>query len=173
MHGSVFLDAANGEVIRPALFLCDQRTGPVRLDPRGGWGGPRRRGDLQPCSDGFTALKIIWLRQHEPENYRRMAKCLLPKPTTSATALRASSIRRFRRVRHGPVQRQSGVGLRRSSTRPALTHRSSPRCTSPWCRAPYPRGRSVARPAPRTPVVGGGETKPLGALVTALSHPAL
>lgn len=79
MHGSVFLDA-EGEVIRPALLWCDQRTGSQCQ-----WINETAGEDLvvsetlNPVLTGFTAPKIIWLRQNEPDNYARMAKCLLPK----------------------------------------------------------------------------------------------
>ncbi len=79
MHGSVFLDE-RGEVIRPALLWCDQRTG-----PQCEWINATAGEDLvvsetlNPVLTGFTAPKIIWLRQNEPDHYDRMRKCLLPK----------------------------------------------------------------------------------------------
>ncbi len=79
MHGSVFLDAAH-EVIRPALLWCDQRTAEqcAWITERVG------KEDLvaetcNPVLTGFTAPKIIWLRQNEPQNYDRLTKVLLPK----------------------------------------------------------------------------------------------
>lgn len=79
MHGAVFLDAM-GEVIRPALLWNDQRTaaeceqitqrvGAVRLIELAG----------NPALTGFQAPKILWLRDHEPENYARLSQVLLPK----------------------------------------------------------------------------------------------
>lgn len=79
MHGSVFLDSA-GQVIRPAILWCDQRTGP-QCDWINETAGEGLIID-ETCNrvlTGFTAPKIIWLRQNEPESYSRMAKCLLPK----------------------------------------------------------------------------------------------
>jgi xylulokinase len=79
MHGSVFLDDRN-EVIRPALLWCDQRT----VD-QCAWitetVGAERVVELtsNPVLTGFTAPKVIWLRDHEPENYARVRKVLLPK----------------------------------------------------------------------------------------------
>ncbi|MBD3177678.1 MAG: xylulokinase [Armatimonadia bacterium] len=79
MHGSVFLDE-KGQVIRPALLWCDQRTG-AQCD----WINETAGESLvveetsNPVLTGFTAPKIIWLRQKEPENYAKMTKCLLPK----------------------------------------------------------------------------------------------
>lgn len=79
MHGSVFLDA-DGQVIRPALLWCDQRT-QAECD----WITETIGVDkvveytLNPVLTGFTAGKIVWLRNHEPQNYARIAKVLLPK----------------------------------------------------------------------------------------------
>ena len=79
MHGSVFLDAAQA-VIRPALLWCDQRTAEqcaeieraVGVDELGRLTGNR-------ALTGFTAPKVLWLRQHEPEHYARVRHLLLPK----------------------------------------------------------------------------------------------
>jgi xylulokinase len=79
MHGAVFLDA-RGEVIRPALLWNDQRTaaecaeitekvGAARLIEIAG----------NPALTGFQAPKIVWLRNHEPENFAKIACVLLPK----------------------------------------------------------------------------------------------
>lgn len=79
MHGSVFLDE-NGESIRPALLWCDQRTAAecAWITERI---GERKvlETTLNPVLTGFQAGKIIWLRQHEPENYARVNQVLLPK----------------------------------------------------------------------------------------------
>ncbi|MCF6286857.1 MAG: xylulokinase [Candidatus Hydrogenedentes bacterium] len=79
MHGSVFLDAKN-EVIRPALLWCDQRTAPqcAAITEKV---GEKRLIDMvsNPALTGFTAPKILWLRDNEPENYERVKKVLLPK----------------------------------------------------------------------------------------------
>lgn len=79
MHGSVFLDASD-EVIRPALLWNDQRTQrqceeiTARL-------GRKRLLEIagNPALTGFQAPKILWLRDEEPESYRRVASVLLPK----------------------------------------------------------------------------------------------
>ena len=79
MHGSVFLDAEN-EVLRPALLWCDQRT-QAQCDWITETVGSDRVVELtsNPVLTGFTAPKVIWLRDHEPENYARVRKVLLPK----------------------------------------------------------------------------------------------
>jgi xylulokinase len=79
MHGSVFLDAA-GDVIRPALLWCDQRTA-AQCDWITRTVGAERVVDLisNPVLTGFTAPKIVWLRDHEPEAFARVRQVLLPK----------------------------------------------------------------------------------------------
>ncbi len=80
MHGSVFLDA-RGTVLRPALLWNDQRTAEQCLQITQLAGG--RDALLQmvanPALTGFTAPKILWLRQHEPKRYAKLAQVLLPK----------------------------------------------------------------------------------------------
>lgn len=79
MHGAVFLDA-NGDVIRPALLWCDQRTEAEAAEISRAVGQEAlRRITANPALTGFQAPKILWLRRHEPEHYRRIAHVLLPK----------------------------------------------------------------------------------------------
>ncbi|MEM6796745.1 MAG: xylulokinase [Acidobacteriota bacterium] len=80
MHGLVLLGEAD-EVLRPAILWNDQRSarecGSIR----------RRAGGLEAlvritgndAFPGFTAPKILWVREHEPEIYRRIRRVLLPK----------------------------------------------------------------------------------------------
>lgn len=79
MHGSVFLDA-NNAVIRPALLWCDQRTA-QQCDAITLKVGERRLIEMvcNPALTGFTAPKILWLRDNEPQNYAKVRKVLLPK----------------------------------------------------------------------------------------------
>jgi xylulokinase len=79
MHGLVALDEAD-RVLRPAILWNDQRTGEecAEIEERFG---------LQELVQltgnralpGFTAPKLLWLRKHEPDVYRRIARVLLPK----------------------------------------------------------------------------------------------
>jgi len=80
MHGSVFLDQ-QGQVIRPALLWNDQRTARECQQIEELAGGRTALIDMvaNPALTGFTAPKILWLRNHEPENYEKMVQCLLPK----------------------------------------------------------------------------------------------
>lgn len=79
MHGSVFLDEAD-EVIRPAILWCDQRTAAQCewITETVGEADVIKE-TCNPVLTGFTAPKIIWLRQQEPDNYARLRKVLLPK----------------------------------------------------------------------------------------------
>ena len=80
MHSSVFLDEKD-EVIRPALLWCDGRTTAQRhwiTDRAGGDEGMRRLVSNPPL-EGFTAPKIIWLRDEEPANFDRLRTLLLAK----------------------------------------------------------------------------------------------
>ncbi len=79
MHGSVFLDEY-GEVIRPALLWCDQRTAEecAWITERVGEEQVLKT-TLNPVLTGFQAGKVIWLRDHEPSAYARLRQVLLPK----------------------------------------------------------------------------------------------
>jgi xylulokinase len=79
MHGLTLLDEHNA-VIRPALIWCDQRSQPqvdfinvkVGKDKVLEW-------TANPVLTGFTLPKLLWVRDHEPANYARIRKMLLPK----------------------------------------------------------------------------------------------
>ncbi len=79
MHGMVALDAA-GEVLRPAILWNDQRTGAECDQIRERIGKDRfiqiTGNDALP---GFTAPKILWVRNHEPDIYDQIRQILLPK----------------------------------------------------------------------------------------------
>src|SRR4051812_24139138 len=79
MHGAVLLDQA-GEVIRPALIWCDQRTDAQcrAITERV---GAARLIELtsNPAITGFTLPKLRWVFEHEPELWSRVRSILLPK----------------------------------------------------------------------------------------------
>ena len=79
MHGSVFLDK-NDRVLRRALLWNDQRT-QAECDWITQTVGREKVVDLisNPVLTGFTAGKIVWLRNNEPKLYAQVAKVLLPK----------------------------------------------------------------------------------------------
>jgi len=80
MHGAVFLDR-NDKVIRRAILWNDQRTAAECAEIEQRVGGRENLIKLaaNPALTGFTAPKILWLRNHEPQNYERTRKILLPK----------------------------------------------------------------------------------------------
>ena len=80
MHGMTLLDSA-GRVIRPVILWNDQRTAQQCASITAAAGGPERVIELtgNPMLTGFTAPKLAWTREHEPENYQRVAHLLLPK----------------------------------------------------------------------------------------------
>ena len=79
MHGLVCLDAAD-RVLRPAILWNDQRTGRqcAEIEERVGL---KRLVTLtgNRALSGFTAPKLLWVREHEPDVYARIAHVLLPK----------------------------------------------------------------------------------------------
>lgn len=79
MHGLVLLDQA-GEVLRPAILWNDQRTS-AECDAIRRAVGPQRLIAItgNDALTGFTAPKLVWVRDHEPDVWRRIAQVLLPK----------------------------------------------------------------------------------------------
>jgi xylulokinase len=72
-HGMVALDAA-GSVVRPAKLWCDTESAPQAAsisesEAFGGW----------PMAASFTASKVAWMRDEEPENFARTETVLLPR----------------------------------------------------------------------------------------------
>ena len=80
MHSSVFLDRA-GNVVRPALLWCDGRTTAEcdEITRRAGGEDHLRDWVRNPALEGFTLPKVLWLRNHEPDAYARVATILLAK----------------------------------------------------------------------------------------------
>jgi xylulokinase len=79
MHGMVLLDA-QGEVLRPCIMWNDQRTASQCAWIMDTVGRERFLAlAMNPALPGFTAPKIIWTRENEPEVYARIAQVLLPK----------------------------------------------------------------------------------------------
>lgn len=79
MHGLVILDA-NDQVIRPAILWNDGRTEEetkylnevIGREKLLAWTG-------NVAFAGFTAPKLLWLKKHEPENFAKIHKIMLPK----------------------------------------------------------------------------------------------
>ena len=79
MHGAVLLDQ-HGEVLRPAIIWCDQRT-EAQCRSLKDRVGPERLIELtcNPAVTGFTLPKLLWVRENEPEIWKRVRHVLLPK----------------------------------------------------------------------------------------------
>lgn len=79
MHGLVLLDEA-GKVLRPAILWNDQRTGAQCDEIRRRLGKERL---IQITGNdaltGFTAPKVLWVQENEPEIYAKARHILLPK----------------------------------------------------------------------------------------------
>jgi xylulokinase len=78
-HGFVPLDK-NGEVIRPAKLWCDTSTVAECGELTNKLGGLKAaiRSTGNAVLPGFTASKILWLKNHEPRNFARLEMILLP-----------------------------------------------------------------------------------------------
>lgn len=167
MHGSVFLNGA-GQVLRPAILWCDQRTTSQCEAVTERVGGRARLIELtcNPALEGFTAPKLVWVRDHEPGLYASVAKILLPKDYVrwGLTGAYASD-----------VSDASGTLLfdvrHRRWSDPVLAALDIPRSWLPdVTESPVVSGRlspDVARELglePGTPVVGGGGDQAAGAV---------
>jgi len=80
MHGLVALDE-KGEVIRPSILWCDQRTQKqcdFVTEKAGGLEGLLKHTNNRMLT-GYTGGKILWLKDEEPENFRKMKVFVCPK----------------------------------------------------------------------------------------------
>lgn len=79
MHGLVILDE-NDNVIRPAILWNDGRT-TKQVDYLNNTIGKDKLSKYTAniAFAGFTAPKILWVKENEPENFKKIAKIMLPK----------------------------------------------------------------------------------------------
>ena len=79
MHGLVVLDK-DDNVIRPAILWTDGRTA-AQVDYLNGVIGKEKLSALTAniAFAGFTAPKILWMKENEPENFAKIDKIMLPK----------------------------------------------------------------------------------------------
>ncbi len=79
MHGLVILDEKD-QVIRPAILWNDGRTG-KECEYLNNVIGREKLSEYTGniAFTGFTAPKLLWLKENEPESFRRIAKIMLPK----------------------------------------------------------------------------------------------
>lgn len=79
MHGLVMLDQ-EGRVLRRSIIWCDQRSAKQCGEITQRVGRERLiEITANPALTGFTAAKLLWVREHQPELYQQCAHILLPK----------------------------------------------------------------------------------------------
>jgi len=79
MHGLVMLDKDN-KVLRRSIIWCDQRTAAEVEEMNSKLGREKLIGiTANPALTGWTAAKILWVRNNEPEIYGKCRHILLPK----------------------------------------------------------------------------------------------
>ena len=79
MHGLVMLDGDN-KVIRRSIIWCDQRTAKEVKEITDKVGAEKLiEITANPAITGFTAAKIMWVKNNEPQNYEKCRHILLPK----------------------------------------------------------------------------------------------
>jgi xylulokinase len=79
MHGAVLLDE-QALVIRPALIWCDVRTEKQSRDLTAQIGAERLiELTCNPALTNFTLTKCMWVRENEPENWKKVRSIMLPK----------------------------------------------------------------------------------------------
>ncbi len=77
MHGLVCVDK-NNEVVRPAIIWCDSRAVPYGEKAFHGLGEQYCLEHMLNSPGNFTAAKLAWVKENEPENYARIHKFMLP-----------------------------------------------------------------------------------------------
>lgn len=79
MHGAVLLDE-NNHVLRKAIIWCDQRSS-AECDQITSMIGKERLIEItaNPALTGFTASKVMWVKNNEPQVFDKIKKVLLPK----------------------------------------------------------------------------------------------
>ncbi|GAB4202420.1 MAG: xylulokinase [Roseiflexaceae bacterium] len=173
MHGMTMLDAG-GEPLRPAILWNDQRSAAqcaaITQQVGAEWLYQHTGSLMLP---GFTAPKIRWVREHEPEVYARAAHVLLPKDYVRLR-LTGSYVT--------DVADGSGFGLldvgRRAWSDQMLAAFDIPRAWLPeLCESPEVCARISAEGAAATglregtPVVGGAGDQPAQAIGSGILRP--
>ncbi len=77
MHGLVLVDEAH-EVLRPAIIWCDSRATHIGMDAFSELGTDYCLDNLLNSPGNFTASKLKWIKDNEPETYSRIYKIMLP-----------------------------------------------------------------------------------------------
>ncbi|MBM3263505.1 MAG: xylulokinase [candidate division Zixibacteria bacterium] len=173
MHSAVLLDE-NSRVLRPAILWCDTRT-----TEQCRWithtAGEQHLVDWvsNPALEGFTAPKLIWVRDHEPETFDRVRQVLLPKDyirfrMTGAYAMEVSDAAgtllfdvRNRRWSH---ELMTALGLPEYIMPPVYE-------STDVCGTVTKELADATGLLPGTPVVGGGADNTCGAVGTGIVKP--
>ena len=77
MHGLVLVDQ-NHEIIRPSIIWCDSRAVEIGNKAMADLGSEYCLSHLLNSPGNFTASKLKWVKENEPEKYRRIHKIMLP-----------------------------------------------------------------------------------------------
>ena len=166
MHGAVFLDKSS-KVLRRAILWNDQRTAAECAEITKRIGKRRLiRLACNPALTGFTAPKILWVRNHEPRVYEKTRQILLPKDYIRF---------RFSRSYAAEVSDASGTLLldvrRRRWSGPILSELEIDPGLLPACYESEEVSSMVSAEAARevgvpagTPIVGGGGDQAAGAV---------
>lgn len=77
MHGLVMVDK-NREVLRPSIIWCDSRAVPFGEKAFHAIGKGKVLSRLLNSPGNFTASKLAWVKENEPDNYARIYKIMLP-----------------------------------------------------------------------------------------------
>ncbi|MBN2762508.1 MAG: carbohydrate kinase [Bacteroidales bacterium] len=77
MHGLVIVDN-NGKVLRPSIIWCDSRSVDIGNDAFNNIGDEKCLSSLLNSPGNFTASKLKWVKDNEPEIYKRIYKVMLP-----------------------------------------------------------------------------------------------
>jgi xylulokinase len=172
MHGAVLLDSA-GEVVRPALIWCDQRTEEQSRELSEKFGTDRLiQLTCNPPLTNFTLTKILWVRENEPQLWARVRHIMLPKDyvrfrltgeraidQADASGTLLLDVRR----RAWSAELLSGTGIERSFL-PALYE--SPEV----CGKLNPEGAAATGLRIGTPVVAGAGDQAAGAVGMGIVH---
>src|SRR6266436_5193667 len=166
MHGAVMLDATD-EVVRPALIWCDVRTEKQCQELSEKVGAEALiRLTCNPALPNFTLTKFLWVRENEPENWKRVRSVMLPKDYVrfrltgeSATDMADASGTLLLDVAH---RRWSHEVLQAAGMDESLLPRLFE--SSEICGKVSPSGAAATGLQPGTPVVAGAGDQAAGAV---------
>jgi len=173
MHGAVVLDE-RGVVVRPALIWCDQRTENQVRELSDVFGIDRLiQLTCNPPLTNFTLTKLMWIRENEPENWRKVRSVMLPKDyvrfrltgekaTDVSDASGTLMLDVARRAWSAEVLASAGID---ASLLPSV-HESRDVCAHV-----SPSGAEATGLRSGTPVVAGAGDQAAGAIGMGVTHP--